>query len=78
MSKNEITMIVAITLAVWLAVFFSSGCTIRPKPPTNLKVTSQPKTTSWDQENLKSHDNSCATAIYWATDLPAGDLYLCP
>lgn len=24
----------------------------------------RPKSASWDQENLKSHDNTCATMVY--------------
>jgi hypothetical protein len=80
MSKNEIAMIVAITLAVWLAVFFSSGCApvVRPMPPTDVVIVVPevfvPKQ-SWDQANLKAHDTGCPTSIY---DAPGGVLKLCP
>jgi hypothetical protein len=67
MSKSELTMIVAITLAVWLAALFSSGCATT-LPHHNPAY-------SWSQDNLKRNDSGCPTAIYVA---PGGVLELCP
>jgi hypothetical protein len=77
--KTELTMIAAITLAIWLAAFCSSGCTPRPMPPTNLVVVITEvhvPSESWDQDNLKRNDAGCPTAIYDVS--PDGLLELCP